>query len=105
VVESRREHYGLLWFPALTLQDDERAVVAASAGLPHCARCVKPLALNPGPPEEWACATCSERRPGTAADLQVTDTVVAATLKEFLDRHAGWRAAAGVARKPPPGAP
>lgn len=104
-VESRREEYGLLWFPTLTLKDDEKTVLAASAGLPHCARCVRPLALKPGPPEEWVCASCSDRRAGTAADLQVTDMVVASTLKEHLARHPGWRAAPGVGPKGSSGAP
>lgn len=99
VVESRRELFGLLWFPTLTVKDEERLVVAAAAGLPHCARCVRPLALSSGSPEEWSCGGCSERRPGTAADLQVTDSLVADTLKEFLARHPGWRAAPGLASR------
>lgn len=96
VIESRRSHYGLLWFPTLTVKDEEKTVVAAAAGLPHCARCVRALTLSPGPPEEWACGGCPERRPGTTADLQVTDSVIAETLAEFLVRHPDWRAARGV---------
>jgi len=95
-LESRREHYGLLWFPTLTVKEDEKLIVAAAAGLPHCPRCVRPLALSSGPPEEWSCGGCSERRPGTTADLQVTDSLVAETLKEFLSRHPDWRAAPGL---------
>ena len=103
VIESRRSHFGLLWFPTLTVKDEERVIVAASAGLPHCAACVRPLTLSSGPPEEWACGGCPERRPGTTADLQVIDSVIAETLKEFLLRNPGWRAAPGVGapRRPP----
>ena len=95
-VESRRERFGLLWFPTLTVKDEEKLVVAAAAGLPHCARCVRALTLSSGPPEEWACGGCPERRPGTTADIQVTDAIVAETLEEFLARHSGWRSAPGL---------
>lgn len=95
-LESRREHYGLLWFPTLTVKEDEKLIVAAAAGLPHCPRCVKAMSLLPGASGEWVCGGCSERRPGTAADLQVTDSLVAETLKEFLFRHPDWRAAPGL---------
>jgi hypothetical protein len=98
-VESRREHFGLLWFPTLTVKDDDKVIVSAAAGVPHCARCVRPLALTQGPPEEWACGGCSERRPGTAADLQVTDAVVSETLKEFAARNPGYRTGPGVATR------
>lgn len=96
--ESRREHFGLLWFPVLTVRDDERLVVGATAGMPHCAKCVRPLALNPGPPEEWACGECPERRPGSTADLQVTDSVIAEALGEFLRRNPGYRAGPALSR-------
>lgn len=96
-VESRREYFGLLWFPTLTVKDDERLVVAAAAGLPHCPKCVRPMALSAGAAGEWVCAGCSDRRAGTAADIQVTDAVVADALQEYLRRHPGWRAANGLA--------
>lgn len=95
-VESRRERFGLLWFPLLTVRDDEKLIVSVVAGLPHCARCVRALTVSPGPPEEWSCAGCGERRPASTADLQVTDSVIADALAEFSARHPGYRAAPGV---------
>jgi hypothetical protein len=94
VVESRRERFSLLWFPTLTVKDDEKLIVGAAAGLPHCLRCVRPLKVAAGAagaPEEWACAVCGERRPASIADIAVTDSVVAETLAEYLSRHEGWR--------------
>jgi ribosomal protein L37AE/L43A len=95
-VESRREAYGLLWFPTLTVKDGERLIVAGAAGLPNCARCVQPLSLMKGASEEWACSGCSERRAGTAADLSVSDQVVAETIAEFVIRNKGYRPANGL---------
>lgn len=95
-VECRRERYGLLWFPVLTVDDASREVVGAVAGLPHCARCVRPLALAPGKVEEWFCATCDERRPASAVDLLTTDAVLADCLSEHFARHPEHRAAAGL---------
>jgi len=94
--ESRRESFGLLWFPALTVDDTTRQVTAAVAGLPHCARCVKALSLASAAPEEWACEGCGEKRPGSVADIQVLDSVVGDALREFLQRHAGYRVAPNV---------
>jgi hypothetical protein len=104
VAESRRERYGVLWFPTLTLKDADRTVVSGAAGVPHCARCVRPLKLAsaaPGEPEEWTCSGCAERRPASMADIAVTDSVVADALAEFLARHEGWRAHSGMAGKKP----
>jgi hypothetical protein len=89
-VEGRREFHGLLWFPVFTVKDDEKLVVAAKAGLPHCLRCERALALG-GAREEWACATCGERRPGSEVDFFVADSVIAGGLKEFFEGHPGFR--------------
>jgi len=99
VVEDRRERFSLIWFPALTVKDDEKLVVSAAAGVPHCARCVQPLRVAAGAAgaaEEWACPRCGDRRPESIADLTVTDSVAAEAVAEYLARHDGWRAAKGV---------
>lgn len=101
LAESRRERFGLVWFPTLTVDDGARMVLAASAGLPHCARCVRALVLSSATPEEWSCEGCEEKRPGTAADIQVLDSVVGEALAEFLQRHPGYRVAAGLAPRAP----
>lgn len=98
-VEDRRERFSLIWFPTLTVKDDERLVVGAAAGVPHCARCVQPLRVAPGvagAPEEWACPRCGDRRPASIADLAVTDSVAAESVAEWIARHDGWRAATGL---------
>jgi ribosomal protein L37AE/L43A len=92
VVEGREERFGLLWFPALTLDDSAKTVIAVAAGKPWCPRCLKTLALSAGADGEWTCAACGEKRAGTAADMTVVDQVVANALREFLGRNAGWKA-------------
>ena len=96
MVEGRREFHGLLWFPVLTVQDDEKLVIAAKAGLPHCVRCERPMTLHTGAREEWACAGCGQRRPGFEADFFAADSVIVEGLKEFFDGHPGFRAAPGL---------
>jgi len=91
-VEGRREFHGLLWFPVLTVDDEDKLVVAAKAGLPHCLRCERPLALA-GQREEWVCAACGQTRPGSEADFFVADSVIAEGLKEFFAGHPGFRPA------------
>lgn len=93
VFEGRREAHGLLWFPTLTVDDAARKVTAANAGLPHCAACVKALTLSAAVPEEWSCAGCGDKRPGTVADFIVVDHLLRETLKEFVTRHPGYRLA------------
>src|SRR6185312_4602392 len=98
-IEDRRERFSLLWFPTLTVKDDERLVVNAAAGVPHCMKCVQPLRVatgSAGAPEEWACPRCGDRRPSSIADLSVTDSVAGEAVSEFLARHDGWRADKGV---------
>ena len=99
VVEGREERFGLLWYPALTVDDEHKIVVSAVAGRPYCPKCLAPLALAPGPSGEWVCAVCSDRRAGTAADMQVVDGVVDQAVREFLARNPGHRLGAGV--RPP----
>jgi hypothetical protein len=94
-VEGRREFHGLLWFPVLTVDDEDKLVVAAKAGLPHCLRCERPLALA-GQREEWVCAACGQKRPGAEADFFVADSVIAEGLKEFFAGHPGFRPAPGL---------
>jgi hypothetical protein len=85
--ECRLERHGLLWFPALTAYDDDKLVVGVSSGLPHCARCVRPMKLVTGRSEEWVCSACEERHPGMSADLVATDAVLTDCLREFFARH------------------
>ncbi len=92
VVEGREERFGLLWFPALTVDDAAKTVIAVAAGKPWCPRCLKTLSLSAGAEGEWACGGCGEKRAGTAADMTVVDQVVANALREFLARNAGWKA-------------
>jgi ribosomal protein L37AE/L43A len=92
VIEGREERFGLLWFPALTLDDASKTVTAVAAGKPYCPRCLKTLSLSAGAEGEWSCAGCGEKRAGTAADMTVVDQVVANALREYLGRHAGWKA-------------
>jgi hypothetical protein len=94
--ECRRERAGLLWFPVLTARDGEKLVVGVSSGLPHCARCVCPLKLVSGRPEEWVCSGCGERHPGKAADLMATDLVLTDCLREFFARHPDYAPAPGL---------
>lgn len=89
--EARREEFGLLWYPVLTVDEREKRVLSVVAGLPHCQRCVRPLAEEKG--GEWVCAGCGERRPPSTADLQVVDTVTRQALAEFLKRHPEHRKA------------
>ena len=85
--ECRLVRSGLLWYPVLTARDDEKLVVSASSGLPHCARCVCPLKLVSDRTEEWVCSGCGERHGGRAADLMAVDAVLTDCLREFFARH------------------
>ena len=85
--ECRLERNGLLWFPVLTAEDDGKLVVGVSSGLPHCARCVRPMKLVTGRKEEWVCSACEARHPGRSADLMTTDAVLTDCLREFFARH------------------
>lgn len=96
LIESRRESFALLWFPALTVDEDKKLLLSAAAGLPHCAKCLKALALAKGPPEEWVCAVCGDRRAGTAADFSVSDTVLTDALREFFVRRPDCRPGPGL---------
>jgi ribosomal protein L37AE/L43A len=97
LVESRRESFALLWFPALTVDEEKKLVLSASAGLPHCAKCLRAMTLSKEPPEEWVCAGCRDRRAGTAADFTVSDSVLTDALKEFFARHPDYRPDPGLA--------
>jgi ribosomal protein L37AE/L43A len=90
LVESRREAFGLLWFPELTVDDAKKLVLTAVAGLPHCPKCLRPMKLSAKPPEEWVCDGCGDRRAGTAADFTVSDSVVTDALKEFFARRPNY---------------
>lgn len=87
---------GLFWHPVLGVQDETRLVVSAKAGLPHCARCDKALALEKGPREVWSCPACGDARPGTDVDFFALDSVIAAYLKDFLQAHPDFRPAPGL---------
>lgn len=100
-VEGRREFRGLLWFPVLVVQDDEKLVVAAKAGLPHCPGCQAALALVSRPKELWECAACGTSRPGAEADFFVSESVLAQDLQEFFAAHPDFRAAPGLSAPVP----
>lgn len=93
VVEQRLERFGLLWFPALSLQDASSYIVSATAGLPHCRACVSPLKLQAGAEEAWVCLDCGARHPASVADTMVMDSVLQQAVKEFQQRHKGYRLA------------
>jgi len=95
-VEGRREFRGLLWLPVLEVSDDEKLVVSARAGLPHCLRCERALSLAAGPREEWECGGCGDKRPGSEVDFFATDSVVAEGLKAFFAENPGFRPAPGL---------
>ena len=99
-VECRREAFGILWFPVLTVDETRRLVTAATAGLPHCPRCVKPMSLKAGTAGDWTCAVCGDTRAGSAADIRVTDSVLGDALTEFLTRREGGYALADGVRAP-----
>lgn len=88
-LELRREHVGLLWFPTLTVKEPERVITGAAAGLPHCLRCVKPLSAAAS--GEWVCGGCGDKRPPSAADIQVTDALLGEAVREYLSLHPGYR--------------
>ena len=94
--ECRLERRGLLWFPVLTANDDEKVVTGVASGLPHCAKCVQPLSLGAGLEEEWVCPGCRERHPGTSADLMATDSVLTECQRDFFARHPDYSAAPGL---------
>jgi hypothetical protein len=92
-VEGRREFHGLLWRPVLGVNDDEKLVVAARAGLPHCVRCERALTLAAGPRELWTCPSCGDSRPGSDADFFAAEAVIADDLREFISGHPDFRLA------------
>lgn len=93
VVEQRLERFDLLWFPALTVQDSSSYIMSATAGLPHCRACVSPLKLQAGAEEAWVCLDCGARHPASVADTMVMDSVSQQAVKEFQQRHKGYRLA------------
>jgi hypothetical protein len=94
--ECRHERSGLLWFPVLTVKQEEKVLVGVSSGLPHCARCVRPLKLVPGRREEWVCGGCDARHPAAASDFAATDAVLSGCLSEFFTRHPDFSPAPGL---------
>ena len=96
-VTCRVKFREMYWHPVLAVADEARLVVTASAGLPHCARCDKPLALGGGPREAWTCAACGDAHPGADADFYAADIVVAEGLRGFMAVNPGFAAAPGLA--------
>ncbi len=90
-VEQRIERFELLWFPALSVREEPPHVLSVTAGLPYCRACVAPLKLQAQ--GDWACLECGARHPGSLADTMVMDAVGQQALKEFLQRHKGYRLA------------
>jgi ribosomal protein L37AE/L43A len=95
-IEGRLEFHGLLWRPTLGINDEEKLVVAARAGLPHCLRCEKAMTLVSGPRELWKCAACGESRPGADADFFAAEAVISDALREFLVGNPDFRAASSL---------
>lgn len=93
VVEQRLERFDLLWFASLTVQDNPSYIISATAGLPHCRSCVSPLKLQSGAEEAWVCLDCGARHPASVADTMVMDSVLQQAIKEFQQRHKGYRLA------------
>lgn len=83
-VEGRIHFREMLWRPELELLEEEKLVVSAKAGLPHCADCEQALALETSPREQWTCRGCGRSHPGVDADFFAADSVVAMTLKAFF---------------------
>lgn len=96
LLQGRVEFRGMLWHPVLAVQDEERLVVSAKAGLPHCARCDKALVLERGAREVWTCTSCGDVRPGADVDLSATDGAIGEALSAFLCEHPGYAAAEGL---------
>ncbi len=94
--EGRVQFRGLLWRPVVTVDDTALLVVAARAGLPHCARCEKPLSLAAGGQERWVCPACGESHSGVETDFFAAESVAAARVREFLSGHPGFRPAPGL---------
>lgn len=96
LVEARVEFRGLLWHPVLGVQERAGLVVSAKAGLPHCARCDKALALVSGTQETWSCAACGGFTPGRDVDFSALDGVVSVALGGFLREHPAFAPAPGL---------
>ena len=93
---ARVEFRGLLWHPVLGVQERAGLVVSVKAGLPHCARCDKPLALVTGTMETWSCAACGSFTPGKDVDFSALDGVVSVALGGFLRSHPAFSPAPGL---------
>ncbi|NNN04824.1 MAG: hypothetical protein HKL90_02890 [Elusimicrobia bacterium] len=94
--EGRVQFRGLLWRPVVTVDDAALLVVAARAGLPHCAHCEKPLSLAAGSQERWVCPNCGEAHSGVETDFFAAESVAAARVREFLSGHPGFQPAPGL---------
>jgi|GEM_PF-2056019 len=100
-VQTRREAFALAWFPELKVDDRRKLIVAATAGMPHCAKCLRQMRLDSRKIEdktieEWVCGKCEDRRAGTAADYSVAESVVAEAVREFLALNEGYQTALGL---------
>lgn len=93
-VTARVKYRELLWHPVLGLAEDERLVVGAKAGLPHCAECDKPMSLGG---RDWSCAACGRTAPGASVDLFTLDRVVAAGVQSYLRAKPGSAAVPALA--------
>lgn len=88
--EFRVERFELLWFPNVSVSDQERVILGVSAGVPHCRPCLLPLSLDRG---QWACRQCAARHPESLGDLMVIDSISKQALAWFQERHPGYRIA------------
>ena len=85
--EFRLDRYELLWFPVVTFSEQDKTILSAAPGVPHCRSCLIPLALNH---ESWDCRQCGKRNAASLADTAVTDSIVNEALRYFSERHPGY---------------
>lgn len=94
---GRVEYNGLLWHPVVGVAEDQRLVVSAKAGLPHCRDCDKPLTLS----RDWSCPACGRSASGADADFYSMDHVTVEWLAEFLREHPDHAPAPGLPVRAP----
>ncbi len=99
--QSRQTAFALLWFPELVVDEKRKMIISVAAGVPHCAKCLRPMKLAGGvvdgrSAEEWICATCGDRRANTAADFTVAEAIASEAVREFLALHEDYRPGPGL---------
>lgn len=87
--EYRLERYELLWYPVVTAAPDSKKIISIAPGIPHCMKCIVPLATH-GALAEWECSQCGAKHPESIVDAVVTDGIVNQALGYFKERHQGY---------------